>query len=100
MNNVPGPDNPIEARLRELLLLWEEARERGEILSAAELCRDCPELEPELARRIESLRLFDPLNEPSLPTSGNGQASRPPGPPPELAAITLDLTDLQFHAQR
>ena len=40
MNNDPGPDNPIEARIREFLLLWEEARERGEILSAAELCRD------------------------------------------------------------
>jgi serine/threonine protein kinase len=45
-------------RLEELLLRWEELTEAGQGTSAAELCRDCPELIPELQRRIDVLRGF------------------------------------------
>jgi serine/threonine protein kinase len=42
--------------ISELLLRWDELREQGREVTAAELCRDCPDLAPELARRIEVLR--------------------------------------------
>jgi serine/threonine-protein kinase len=39
----------------ELLLRWEELRERGQPVSPEELCRDCPELVGDVRRRIEAL---------------------------------------------
>ncbi len=39
----------------ELLLRWEELRERGQAVSAEELCRDCPELADDVRRRIAAL---------------------------------------------
>lgn len=42
--------------ISELLLRWDELREQGRDVTAAELCRDCPDLAPELARRIDALR--------------------------------------------
>ncbi len=42
--------------ISELLLRWDELREQGREVTAAELCPDRPELAPELARRIEALR--------------------------------------------
>ncbi|HJZ56959.1 MAG TPA: serine/threonine-protein kinase [Gemmataceae bacterium] len=53
-------------RLEELFHLWrEEMTARGRELSAAELCRDCPELAPELERRIRIVRRFEALLEPA-----------------------------------
>jgi Leucine-rich repeat (LRR) protein len=43
-------------RLAELLLEWEDQHERGQDVSAAELCHDCPELAADLQRQIEALR--------------------------------------------
>jgi serine/threonine-protein kinase len=45
-----------EDRLNRLLLAWREQQEQGHDQSAAELCRDCPELTPELHQRIEEFR--------------------------------------------
>lgn len=45
-----------EDRIAELLLRWEELREQGQELSAADLCRDCPQLAAALARRIQGLK--------------------------------------------
>jgi serine/threonine protein kinase/tetratricopeptide (TPR) repeat protein len=42
-----------ESRLSDLITLWQEERARGHEVAATELCRDCPELSAELARRIE-----------------------------------------------
>jgi serine/threonine protein kinase len=39
----------------ELLLRWEELRERGQAVSAEELCRDRPELVDDVRRRIAAL---------------------------------------------
>lgn len=41
--------------LDDLLDRWEELRERGESISAEELCRDHPELLPEIRRQIKAL---------------------------------------------
>jgi serine/threonine protein kinase/WD40 repeat protein len=46
------PDQSID----EILLLWEEARRRGESPRTEDLCRDCPELLPEVERRIAALQ--------------------------------------------
>jgi serine/threonine-protein kinase len=50
-----------DARLADLLLQWEEAEERGEPVSAEQLCRDCPTLVDELQRQIDLLRRVSPL---------------------------------------
>jgi hypothetical protein len=44
-----------DAVLHGLLSLWEQGRAAGRDMTAAELCRDRPELIPELERRIEAL---------------------------------------------
>jgi WD40 repeat protein len=46
-----------ETHLEELLLQWQAGKERD----AAVLCRDCPELLPELQRRIEALQRMEHL---------------------------------------
>src|SRR5262245_5594384 len=47
-------------RVEDLLLRWEELSERGESVTPAELCRDCPELLDELRRRIRALQALNP----------------------------------------
>ena len=47
--------------LKALFLQWEDAQDRGESISAEQLCRDCPELLPELQRRIDGARKLDAL---------------------------------------
>src|SRR5262245_10520661 len=42
--------------LKALLRKWEERQVRGELLTAAELCNDCPELIPELQRQMDARR--------------------------------------------
>lgn len=49
------------ASLAELLLRWEDQKSRGQILSPAELCRDCPELADQVERQIRILQSFDQL---------------------------------------
>jgi serine/threonine-protein kinase len=45
-----------DARLEDLLSRWRLLQAEGKRPSAAELCRGCPELAPELQRRIEALQ--------------------------------------------
>jgi WD40 repeat protein len=52
-----------DQRLQDLLLEWEELRDAGEEVSAAELCRQCPELADELAARIAALQEMDWLSD-------------------------------------
>ena len=47
--------NP-EAQVSELLLEWEERCEQGRAVSVEELCRDCPQLLPELAAGFRRCR--------------------------------------------
>jgi hypothetical protein len=44
-----------DPRVSELLLRWQELRQEGRIVTAAELCADCPELAGELERRMETV---------------------------------------------
>lgn len=46
----------MDDRIADLLEKWEEAAEKGEELSADELCRDCPECVEELRWRITALK--------------------------------------------
>jgi tetratricopeptide (TPR) repeat protein len=55
----PAPDD--EPRLADLLSVWQANQDQGEDLPAAELCRDCPELAPELERRLRALRQVNRL---------------------------------------
>jgi serine/threonine protein kinase len=50
-----------EDRLDSLLLAWQEEHSRGRDMPAAELCRDCPELQAELDARIRKLRHMNAL---------------------------------------
>lgn len=62
----------MEDRLDDLLLRWEELAEAGQDVSAAELCRDCPQLGEELERRIQALRranCLSALHQPLPPAS-------------------------------
>jgi WD40 repeat protein/serine/threonine protein kinase len=59
--------------LEDLLRTYEEARNRGQPIDLADLCRDCPELLPDLQRHLQTLNL-----EPSL---------SPPRTEPESATI-------------
>jgi serine/threonine-protein kinase len=67
----------------ELLLRWEELRERGQAVSAEELCRDRPELVDDVRRRIEALeavyRVPNRLPSGTLPDPG-GQTGAPAEP--------------------
>jgi serine/threonine-protein kinase len=48
-----------DARLNQLLSRWDALRDQGKSVTAEELCRDCPDLAPELKRRMEALRAVD-----------------------------------------
>src|SRR5262249_38710031 len=54
----------VDDRLMDLLLRWEEFREQGRLVSAEELCRDCPELLDEVRRRLRFLDAVRPEGEP------------------------------------
>ncbi len=51
----------MQTRLERLLLDWQEAFEAGREIAPADLCRDCPELLPELEKQISSLRRMNAL---------------------------------------
>lgn len=51
--------------LLDLLMRWEELRNRGHAISAGDLCRDCPQLRDELSKRIEALEATAWLEKPS-----------------------------------
>jgi hypothetical protein len=70
------------SRLEELLLHWEECRDRGRPVAAEDLCRACPELMPELQRRIQALQAMDRV------LSQHDAATTPP---PAARAADLDV---------
>lgn len=50
-----------EATISALVARWEELKASGQSVSAAELCRDCPELAAEVDCRIRALQSIDRL---------------------------------------
>jgi serine/threonine protein kinase len=73
-----------EAALDELLSLWQLERARGRDLPALSLCRDRPEIAPELERRIAAVRQMDALAMPGAETVP------PAGPLSEFATRPSD----------
>jgi hypothetical protein len=57
-----------------LLLVWQEHHLQGHDLAPADLCRDCPELAPELEQRIQVLRHLSQLMQPDSAPGGPGAA--------------------------
>ncbi len=55
-------------KIADMLLSWEEARERGHVVTAEELCRDCPEFLDIVRERIRLLGNAGWLSEASLTT--------------------------------
>src|SRR5262245_18953402 len=79
-----GTDYPSKAnRIDALLVVWHEAlAASGRELSAAELCRDCPELVAEVEQRLRGVR----RSEGSLGTpDGDPAQTANWGPPPDRA---------------
>jgi WD40 repeat protein len=68
-----------DGALSELLSLWEREQARGRDLPAADLCRDCPELAPELDQRIRALREMNGLARAAWETFAVRAAETPPG---------------------
>jgi hypothetical protein len=48
-----------DPRVSELLLRWQELRQEGQTVTAADLCADCPELAEELRRRMETVDYWE-----------------------------------------
>jgi hypothetical protein len=95
MNHSEDDDRKVQERL----ILWEEARDRGETLSAESLCRDCPELTDELNRRIQALRDWDgleatPTAQAPAPSVGESAAV---ARTPAWACVTAQMSDVRFH---
>jgi tRNA A-37 threonylcarbamoyl transferase component Bud32 len=61
---MPNPSFPPNDRLDDILDVWQEAFASGTDLTASDLCRDCPELLPEVERHIALLRRVERLNDP------------------------------------
>lgn len=76
-----------EDLLAELLLQWEELRDRGQDTPASELCQEHPHLVEELARRIKALKAVSWMDR---PVDGNGDDPPPAdAPDPETPPRTL-----------
>jgi len=85
-----------EELIFDLLLRWEELHKRGESVSPSELCRDRPDLLPELTTRIKALAatewLEKPLDGPEPPDTGSSGPSDPPrNPRTFLGRYRLDV---------
>src|SRR5262245_29270714 len=87
----------------DLLERWQEARDQGRDLPATELCRDHPELLPELDRHLSDLRRLDRLAadlapgdlqtaEPAAPGVTTMPDPHPPDPRPGTVALFSGAT--------
>jgi serine/threonine-protein kinase len=96
-----------DARVRDLLLRWEELRERGQPAEVDDLCRDSPELAEELRRQIRALKALDPLLRtvpgrdeqavtPALGPSGGGNATEAQGEGPSPPFSLPDVPGYQL----
>jgi serine/threonine-protein kinase len=79
-----------EERLDNLLSAWQEQQRQGRDVPAAQLCREHPELAPELERRIEAVRRIGDL---ALQAA---QTLPPAAPPSERATLPPDPAAAEF----
>lgn len=80
---------PSSTSLDELFRSWRAARDRGEPTTPTELCRDCPELLPDLLRLLQSLEAVSPPTR--SPDSLDPSATRPED--------TVPATELRVDAE-
>ncbi len=80
-----------ETRLQELLSLWEQRLQQGENPTAADLCRECPDLAVELERWMRAVRtgdrVADAAQAPTAPQPSEttpGEASPAPRQAPDV----------------
>ncbi|MCI0458587.1 MAG: protein kinase, partial [Gemmataceae bacterium] len=86
-----------EAQLSSLLSLWQQQHEHGHDVSAAELCRDCPELLPEVERRLQALQALERLASPGQSTvSSDPHDSLPLAEDGKADGITLEVPGFEI----
>lgn len=76
-----------EERLADLLIQWEEILEQGRDVSAADLCKDCPQLIEELSRRLQAMRGTSWMDRPV--DGGSDDPPAPDNPAPDTPPRTL-----------
>ena len=76
-----------EERLADLLIQWEEILEQGRDVSAADLCKDCPQLIEELSRRLQAMRGTSWMDKPV--DGGSDDPPAPDNPAPDTPPRTL-----------
>jgi hypothetical protein len=88
----------IDERLYPLLERWVAEADAGQLLPAADMCRDCPDLLAEAERQIAVLRQFHVLARPDVNTSAEWQArvDTAPGTAPKLAVAPLPGRGARF----
>jgi serine/threonine protein kinase/tetratricopeptide (TPR) repeat protein len=79
---------PIDPRVIDLLLRYEELRQAGQDTSVEELCRDCPQLLEEVRRRVKQIAGLERL----LGDTAPGGAAAP-------ALAGLRYRPVRFHAK-
>ena len=73
-----------EELLADMLLRWEELRERGQETPASELCKERPDLIEELARRINAMKVTSWLDKPFTNDDGADPITLTPAEPRTL----------------
>src|SRR5262249_10240156 len=80
---------------------WEELQEQGRLITAEELCRDCPDLLDEVKRRIRGLQAQEALRD--TPTWRGTPlplpVPLPAAPPPPTPPPGLRYRSVRFHAR-
>ena len=76
-----------DSRVFDLIERWEMARERGQSLTPDELCAECPELIPEVSRKIRALAATAWMEKPILP-------HQPPAEPQSRSVGRYELIEL------
>lgn len=89
-----------QQQLDELLDLWEEAQERGEVITPESLCEKSTELLPLLKQQIQSLERIDEVLGTQTDALLDGALNDlPESSIDEDLIASIGLTDAQFHAE-
>jgi hypothetical protein len=75
-------------RLTDLVDRWQLLFQEGRDVPAAALCADCPDLAPELERRVEAMRRMNRLVMPAAGAAERGGPGGGPAAPPGPTAAS------------
>jgi serine/threonine-protein kinase len=91
---------PVDPRVLDLLVRYEERVEAGESVTPELLCADCPELLPQVRQQLERLAVLDPmLGDTKIENRPPRAPYRPAPAPPEGAFTGLRYRPVRFHAK-